>query len=77
MSEIKTFDGFEEGFSYCREVNAPVEVMIFGGKYKLFPSGRAERQFKFCPDCDRELLEKIPIPDHGTCPGCGTNWGRK
>lgn len=31
-----------EAFSYCRDVNHPVIVMIDDHKCKLFPSGRME-----------------------------------
>jgi len=37
------FDDFSEAFAYCREADRPVRVMISGTRYKLFPSGRAER----------------------------------
>lgn len=41
---IKKFDNFEEAFSYCREKNYPVLIIIDGKKYKLYPSGRVEEK---------------------------------
>ena len=41
---MKEFDDFSDAFDYCREANHPVTVIICGEKYKLFPSGRAEKK---------------------------------
>lgn len=41
---VKQFDGFPEAFDYCRECGRPVVVVIKGETWKLYPSGRAERQ---------------------------------
>ena len=35
------FIEFSEAFDFCREGNAPVNVVI-GDLYKMYPSGRAE-----------------------------------
>ncbi len=72
---MKTFETFNEAFDYCREFG-PTEVIIDRmGKYKLFPSGRADRKFFSCPDCLADLNENIPLPHRGVCAGCGTNFG--
>jgi hypothetical protein len=42
--KMKTFEAFDLAFDYCRECNHPVVVMIQDEKWKLFPSGRAERK---------------------------------
>lgn len=40
---MRRFDTFQEAFDYCRESNRPVMVFIVGEKWRLFPSGRAEK----------------------------------
>lgn len=43
--EVRNFYDFSTAFDYCRECNKPVVVVIKDiGKYKLYPSGRAEKK---------------------------------
>jgi len=41
---MKSFDDFSAAFAYCRECNKPMVVIISGEKWKLYPSGRAEKK---------------------------------
>jgi hypothetical protein len=43
MSNPKTFETMQDAFDYCRERNQPVTVLVNGEKWKLYPSGRADR----------------------------------
>lgn len=40
---MKSFDDFSDAFDYCRERDCPVVVLVAGEKWKLYPSGHAER----------------------------------
>jgi len=41
---MRQFDEMWEAFDYCREVNHPVTALVDGEKWKVYPSGRAERR---------------------------------
>lgn len=46
---MKEFDTFQEAFDYCREAGRPITVLVDGEKWKLYPSGRAERRHADVP----------------------------
>jgi len=41
---IKKFKTFNEAFDFCREKDCPVIVRIKNERWKLYPSGKAEKQ---------------------------------
>lgn len=43
MMPIPEFDDFEDAFSYVREKNHPCNVSVDHDRWKLYPSGRAEK----------------------------------
>lgn len=40
----KKFKTFNEAFDFCREKNSPVVVRIQNERWKLYPSGKADKQ---------------------------------
>lgn len=52
---MQSFNDFSEAFDFCREGNKPLTVLIKGGKWKLFPSGRAERGKQILKRTQRKL----------------------
>ena len=42
--EMKSFEDLSDAFDYCREKDCPVIVLVKGEKWKLFPSGCAQKQ---------------------------------
>jgi hypothetical protein len=44
MAALLSFDDFGEAFDYCREKDQPMVVSVQGERWKLYPSGRADKR---------------------------------
>lgn len=57
MSKPIEFESMPDAFDYCREADRPVAVIVAGERWKLFPSGRAERLRESVADAIRSTME--------------------